>query len=258
MSTRGPSPGRLARARRAHDRHAPVPDRAARSIGSLRPCQAPWLFAGPASTTSRTSRSTCPATGSSCSRGCRARASRRSPSTPSTPRASGATSSRCRAYARQFLGQMDKPDVDFIEGLSPGHLHRPEVGVAQPPFDGRDRHRDLRLPAPALRPHRPAPLPQLRPPGRPPEPPADRRPHPGDLPEGTRFQVLAPVVRGRKGEYAALLDDLAKQGFARVRVDGELIELSDRGHARAGPLREAHHRGGGRPARPPRRHPSAG
>ena len=41
------------------------------------------------------------------------------------------------AYARQFLGQMDKPDVDFIEGLSPGHLHRPEVGLPQPPLDGR-------------------------------------------------------------------------------------------------------------------------
>ena len=42
-----------------------------------------------------------------------------------------------------------------------------------------------------------------------------------ELPEGTRFQVLAPVVRGRKGEYSTLLDDLAKQGFARVRVDGD-------------------------------------
>ena len=49
-----------------------------------------------------------------------------------------------------------------------------------------------------------------------------------DLPEGTRFQVLAPVVRGRKGEYSALLDDLAKQGFARARVDGQLVELTER------------------------------
>ena len=49
-----------------------------------------------------------------------------------------------------------------------------------------------------------------------------------ELPEGTRFQVLAPVVRGRKGEYSSLLDDLAKQGFARVRVDGVPLELADR------------------------------
>ncbi len=50
-----------------------------------------------------------------------------------------------------------------------------------------------------------------------------------ELPEGTRFQVLAPVVRGRKGEYSALLDDFAKQGFARARVDGVPLELADRG-----------------------------
>ncbi len=67
------------------------------------------------------------------------------------------------SYARQFLGQMDKPDVDFIEGALPGDLHRPEVGVAQPPFDGGDDHRDLRLPAPALCPHRASALSQLRP-----------------------------------------------------------------------------------------------
>ena len=46
--------------------------------------------------------------------------------------------------------------------------------------------------------------------------------------EGTRFMVLAPVVRGRKGEYGALLDDLAKQGFARARIDGDTVELADR------------------------------
>ncbi len=52
-----------------------------------------------------------------------------------------------------------------------------------------------------------------------------------ELPEGTRFQVMAPVVRGRKGEYSTLLDDLAKQGFARVRVDGVPLELADRAEA---------------------------
>ena len=66
------------------------------------------------------------------------------------------------AYARQFLGQMDKPDVDFIEGLSPGGLDRPEVDQPQPALDGRHHHRGLRLPPPALRPRRPAALPGLR------------------------------------------------------------------------------------------------
>ena len=64
-------------------------------------------------------------------------------------------------------------------GAVPGHLHRPEVGVPQPPLDGGDGHRGLRLPPPPLRPHRQAPLPQLRPAGGPPDPPADRGPGPG-------------------------------------------------------------------------------
>jgi hypothetical protein len=67
------------------------------------------------------------------------------------------------AYARQFLGQMEKPDLDHIEGLSPGDLDRPEGDLAQPPLDRRHRHRGLRLPAPPLRPHRPPALPELRP-----------------------------------------------------------------------------------------------
>ena len=66
------------------------------------------------------------------------------------------------SYARQFLGQMDKPDVDFIEGLSPGRLDRPEVDLAQPALDRRHDHRGLRLPAAALRPGRRAALPGLR------------------------------------------------------------------------------------------------
>ena len=49
-----------------------------------------------------------------------------------------------------------------------------------------------------------------------------------DLPDGTRFQVLAPVVRGRKGEYEGLLADLAQQGYTRARIDGEIVELADR------------------------------
>ena len=160
------------------------------------------------------------------------------------------------SYARQFLGQMDKPDVDFIEGLSPAisidqksasRNPRSTVGTVTEIYDY------LRLLyARVGKPHCPNC-------GRPvarqtPQQIVDRI---LDLPEGTRFQVLAPVVRGRKGEYEAFLDDLAKQGFARARVDGETVELSEPGRAQPGPLRAAHHRGGRRPAGPARRHPPA-
>jgi excinuclease ABC subunit A len=131
------------------------------------------------------------------------------------------------SYARQFLGQMDKPDVDFIEGLSPAisidqksasRNPRSTVGTITEIYDY------LRLLYARIgQPHCPNC-------GRlvtrqSPQQIVDRL---SDLAEGTRFQVLAPVVRGRKGEYSALLDDLAKQGFARARVDGALIELSER------------------------------
>jgi len=131
------------------------------------------------------------------------------------------------AYARQFLGQMDKPDVDFIEGLSPAisidqksasrnprstvgtiteiydylRLLYARIGVPHCPRDGSVVTRQT------------------------PQQIVDRI---LELPEGTRFQVLAPVVRGRKGEYEGLLEDLARQGFARARVDGELVDLSER------------------------------
>ncbi len=131
------------------------------------------------------------------------------------------------AYARQFLGQMDKPDVDFIEGLSPAisidqksasHNPRSTVGTVTEVYDY------LRLLYARIgKPH----CPQC---GRlvvrqSPQQIVDRI---LGMDEGTRFMVLAPVVRGRKGEYSGLLDDLAKQGFARVRVDGTTIELADR------------------------------
>jgi excinuclease ABC subunit A len=131
------------------------------------------------------------------------------------------------SYARQFLGQMDKPDVDFIEGLSPAisidqksasRNPRSTVGTVTEIYDY------LRLLyARVGRPHCPkCGRPLMR---QTPQQIVDRV---LDLPEGTRFQVLAPLVRGRKGEYEALLDDLAKQGFARVRVDGEVVELTGR------------------------------
>jgi excinuclease ABC subunit A len=128
------------------------------------------------------------------------------------------------SYARQFLGQMDKPDVDFIEGLSPAisidqksasrnprstvgtiteiydylRLLYARIGVPHCPDCGRVITRQT------------------------PQQIVDRV---LQLPVGTRFQVLAPVVRGRKGEYEGLLTELAQQGFTRARVDGEVVEL---------------------------------
>lgn len=130
------------------------------------------------------------------------------------------------AYARQFLGQMDKPDVDFIEGLSPaisidqkstsrnprstvgtiteiydylrllyarvGHPHCPDCGIAI----ARQTAEQI----------------------------VDRV---AELPAGARFQVLAPVVRGRKGEYSALFQQLATDGYARVRVDGTVHPIEE-------------------------------
>jgi excinuclease ABC subunit A len=131
------------------------------------------------------------------------------------------------SYARQFLGQMDKPDVDFIEGLSPAisidqksasRNPRSTVGTVTEVYDY------LRLLFARIG------LPHCPKCGRvvsrqSPQQIVDRV---MDLPDGSRFHVLAPVVRGRKGEYDALLDDLARQGFARARIDGELVELAER------------------------------
>ena len=131
------------------------------------------------------------------------------------------------SYARQFLGQMDKPDVDFIEGLSPAisidqksssrnprstvgtiteiydylRLLYARIGIPHCPKCGRVITRQT------------------------PQQIVDRV---LQLPEGTRFQVLAPVVRGRKGEYEGMLTELSKQGFTRARIDGEVVELADR------------------------------
>ena len=129
------------------------------------------------------------------------------------------------AYARQFIGQMDKPAVDFIEGLSPAvsidqkstsRNPRSTVGTITEVYDY------LRLLfARAGRPH----CPQCG------EPVSRQTPQQIVdrllvLPEGTRFQVLAPVIRGRKGEYHELFTELATEGFARVRVDGEVHQLT--------------------------------
>jgi len=130
------------------------------------------------------------------------------------------------AYARQFLGQMDKPDVDFIEGLSPAvsidqkstnRNPRSTVGTITEVYDY------LRLLwARAGRPHCPVCREAIT--KQSPQQIVDRL---LELPDGTRFQVLAPVVRGRKGEYADLFKELQGKGFARARVDGEVLALSE-------------------------------
>jgi excinuclease ABC subunit A len=130
------------------------------------------------------------------------------------------------AYARQFLGQMDKPDVDFIEGLSPAvsidqkstnRNPRSTVGTITEVYDY------LRLLfARAGRPHCPKC-------GE-----AVSRQSPQQIvdqiltmPATTKFQVLAPVIRERKGEFVDLFAELVTQGYSRARVDGETISLSE-------------------------------
>ncbi len=130
------------------------------------------------------------------------------------------------AYARQFLGQMDKPDVDFIEGLSPAvsidqkstsRNPRSTVGTITEVYDY------LRLLyARAGRPHCPVCGERIA--RQTPQQIVDRV---LELADGTRFQVLAPIVRGRKGEYAELFRQLQTQGFSRVRVDGETFALTE-------------------------------
>jgi excinuclease ABC subunit A len=130
------------------------------------------------------------------------------------------------AYARQFLGQMDKPDVDFIDGLSPAvsidqkaasRNPRSTVGTVTEVYDY------LRLLYARIgKPHCPVC-------GRPiarqtPQQIVDRV---LELEEDTRFQVLAPVIRGRKGEYTELLRDLQIKGYSRARVDGVTIRLDE-------------------------------
>ncbi len=130
------------------------------------------------------------------------------------------------AYVRQFLGQLDKPDVDTIEGLSPAisidqkttsknprstvgtvteiydylRLLWARVGIPHCPRCGREIRRQS--------------IDQI----------VDKV---LTMPEGTRFQVLAPIVRGKKGEHVKLLEDARKSGFARVRIDGILYDLSE-------------------------------
>ena len=130
------------------------------------------------------------------------------------------------AYARQFLGQMDKPDVDSIEGLSPAisidqkttsRNPRSTVGTVTEIYDYL-RLLWARIGIPHCR------VCGARIAGQSIEQITDQV---LELEEGTRFMVLAPVVRGRKGEYGKLLEELRAEGFARVLVDGELHGLDE-------------------------------
>ncbi len=130
------------------------------------------------------------------------------------------------AYARQFLGQMEKPDVDVIEGLSPaisidqkGTSKNPRstVGTVTEVYDY------LRLLyARVGHPHCPVCGREVR--RQTVEQMADQV---EKLPKGSRIMVLGPVVKGRKGEYRSLIDDVRKSGFVRVRVDGILYEIGE-------------------------------
>ncbi|MBE8522206.1 excinuclease ABC subunit UvrA [Amycolatopsis sp. H6(2020)] len=130
------------------------------------------------------------------------------------------------AYARQFLGQMDKPDVDFIEGLSPAvsidqkstsRNPRSTVGTITEVYDY------LRLLyARAGKAHCPTCGEAISK-----QTPQQIVDQVLAMEEGTRFQVLAPVVRGRKGEYVDLFENLQQQGYARVVVDGTVHPLTD-------------------------------
>ncbi|MFB5674664.1 excinuclease ABC subunit UvrA [Paenibacillus terreus] len=130
------------------------------------------------------------------------------------------------AYARQFLGQMEKPDVDSIDGLSPAisidqkttsRNPRSTVGTVTEIYDY------LRLLFARIgRPHCPEHGIEIT--SQTVEQMVDRI---MQYPERTRLQILAPVISGRKGEHKSLFTEIAKQGFVRVRVDGELRDLSE-------------------------------
>ncbi len=130
------------------------------------------------------------------------------------------------AYARQFLGQMEKPNVEFIEGLSPA------ISIDQKTASRNPRstvgtvteiHDYLRLLWARIGvPH--CPQCGRRVARQTPQQIVDQI---LELDEGTRFQVLAPVVRGRKGEYEQLLAELGREGFSRALIDGEVRDLTD-------------------------------
>jgi excinuclease ABC subunit A len=130
------------------------------------------------------------------------------------------------AYARQFLGQMEKPDVDIIEGLSPA-ISIDQKGTSKNPRSTVGTVTEVwdylrLLYARVGHPHCPVCGREVR--RQTVEQMAD---HVEKLPQGTRIMVLGPVVKGRKGEYRSLIEDVRKSGFVRVRVDGSLYEIGE-------------------------------
>ena len=130
------------------------------------------------------------------------------------------------SYARQFLGQMDKPDVDLIEGLSPA-ISIDQKTTARNPRSTvgtvTEIHDYLRLLyARAGTPHCPVCGREIR------QQSVDEMVAAVlALPEGTKIQLLSPIVRTRKGEHTKLLEQALKDGFLRVRIDGEMYELDE-------------------------------
>src|SRR2546426_7057290 len=130
------------------------------------------------------------------------------------------------SYARQFMGQMHKPDVDYLAGLSPaisiqqkaaGRNPRSTVGTITEIYDylrvlyariGQGHCTECGRPITAQ--SREQIIARIL-----------------ALPEGTRFLVLAPLIRGQKGEYKDLFEDMLKRGFVRARVDGQIVRLTD-------------------------------
>jgi len=178
-----------------------------------------------------------PASGWSSSPACRGRGSRRWPSTRSR-RGQRRYVESLSSYARQFPGQMDKPDVDFIEGLSPAsrstRSRRP-----QPPVHGRDDHRDLRLTALLFArigvPHCPQCGRQITRQ----TPQQNRRPGAGAA-RGHRFQVCCRWSGAARGSTSRCWPTSASRATTRARVDGEVVRADGyrSGPAPAGPLRE--------------------
>ena len=130
------------------------------------------------------------------------------------------------SYARQFLGQMEKPDVDYIEGLSPAIAidqkttsknPRSTVGTVTEIYDY------LRLLwARVGTPHCPKCGKEIK------QQTVDQIiDQLLELPEGTRVQILAPVIRGKKGEHLKIFEDARKSGYVRVRADGSIYDLSE-------------------------------
>ena len=186
-----------------------------------------WWSAARASTTCATCRSICRATGSSSSPACRGRASRRWPSTPSTPRASAATWSRCRPTPASSWARWTSPTSTSSRGCrrpSPSTRSRPAATPGRPWARSPRSTTTCGSSTPGwagpTAPTAAAPWPA--------RPPSRSSTASSTCPRAPASRCWPRWCGGARGSTSALLDDLAKQGFARARVDGETVELSER------------------------------